>query len=242
MIWLFDCTSLISLQLIPLPVYPVGHFPHFQEPSGKLVHWAPSKHGLERHPSVEMHISDWLNLETQTSTIWRVEWHYNSPIGQACLLQSWLAFASPTQSLPSYLGTGLLQRRLRFWTPPPQVAEQVSQGDHGPQPPLTMKKYTIKKIRFLNFLFFFKHYTRRSLTRTWWFLTPLGLPTFTLAIFAFHLRSWRVTETNASDNASTTGDRAGGPGWPVTPAAILFNCWKWKMQIVTFPLNCEEKL
>lgn len=76
---------------------------------------------------------------TTTSLGYRVERHYCSPIGQTCLLHSWLLFASPTHSLPPYLGAGLLQRRLRLWTPPPQVMEQASQGDHGPQPPLTMK-------------------------------------------------------------------------------------------------------
>lgn len=46
-------TSSMSWQWIPSPVYPSGHSPHFQEPSGKLVHLAPAKQGLERQPSLE---------------------------------------------------------------------------------------------------------------------------------------------------------------------------------------------
>lgn len=48
---LSSLTSSMSLHLMPFPEYPVGHFPHFQVPSGKLVHLAPAKQGLDRHPS-----------------------------------------------------------------------------------------------------------------------------------------------------------------------------------------------
>uniref|UniRef100_A0A0E9XKX8 Uncharacterized protein n=1 Tax=Anguilla anguilla TaxID=7936 RepID=A0A0E9XKX8_ANGAN len=56
-------------------------------------------------------------------------------MGQSCLLQSWVAFSSPTQSFPPYLGDGSLQIRLRVWTPPPQVTVQVSHRDQGPHSP-----------------------------------------------------------------------------------------------------------
>ena len=62
------------------------------------------------------------------------------PMGQSCLLQIWFSVTSPTQSLPPNWGVGLLQSRLRFCTPPPQVTEQMSHGDQGPQPPLTVRK------------------------------------------------------------------------------------------------------
>ena len=61
-----------------------------------------------------------------------------SPTGQDFLLHIWVTLASPTHSLPSYFGSGSLHRRLRVWTPPPQVRLHVSHGDHGPQLPLTV--------------------------------------------------------------------------------------------------------
>ena len=67
---------------------------------------------------------------------------HDSPIGQSCLLQIWFSVASPTQSLPPNWGVGLLQSRLRVCTPPPQVTEQMSHSDQGPQPPLTARKRT----------------------------------------------------------------------------------------------------
>lgn len=70
------------------------------------------------------------------------------PIGQSCLLHTWDAVASPTQSFPPYLGTGAVQRRLRVWIPPLQVTVQMSQGDQGPQPPLT-KKWIKSNIHYL---------------------------------------------------------------------------------------------
>lgn len=62
------------------------------------------------------------------------------PMGQSCLLQIWFSVTSPMHSLPPNWGVGLLQSRLRFCTPPPQVTEQMSHGDQGPQPPLTVRK------------------------------------------------------------------------------------------------------
>lgn len=68
-----------------------------------------------------------------------------SPMGQSCLLQTWFSITSPTQSLPPNWGAGLLQSRLRFCAPPPQVTEQMSHGDQGPQPPLTRRKQTTRR-------------------------------------------------------------------------------------------------
>lgn len=60
-------------------------------------------------------------------------------MGHCSVLHNCSSLAGPTQSLPPNLGIGSLQRRSLFWDPPPQVTEHVSQGDHGPQPPLTEK-------------------------------------------------------------------------------------------------------
>lgn len=65
-----------------------------------------------------------------------------SPMGQAFLLHIWTSLTSPTHSLPPYFGAGSLHRRLRVWTPPPQVRLQVSHGDQGPQLPLTKRHMT----------------------------------------------------------------------------------------------------
>lgn len=70
---------------------------------------------------------------------WDTQTHTNthSPIGHSCLLQASLSLVSPGHFLPPYWGLGLLQTRVRPLTPPPQVAEQIAHGDHGPQPPST---------------------------------------------------------------------------------------------------------
>lgn len=70
------------------------------------------------------------------------------PIGQAWLLHTWDIVPSPWQSFPPYLGTGSVQRRLRYWTPPLQVTVQVSHGDQGPQPPST-RGYHKNNIQYL---------------------------------------------------------------------------------------------
>lgn len=44
-------TSSRSSQWVPLPRKPTGQEPQDQEPSGKLLHWAPGKQGLDRQPS-----------------------------------------------------------------------------------------------------------------------------------------------------------------------------------------------
>lgn len=67
-------TSSMSSQWIPSPVNPTGHPPHFQEPSGKLVHFAPAKQGLDRQPSLKkkiMKISfwEWDNFGNRRQTI-----------------------------------------------------------------------------------------------------------------------------------------------------------------------------
>lgn len=36
---------------MPLPRKPTGQAPQDQEPSGKLLHWAPGKQGLDKQPS-----------------------------------------------------------------------------------------------------------------------------------------------------------------------------------------------
>lgn len=45
-------TSSRSSQCVPLPRKPTGQEPQDQEPSGKLLHWAPGKQGLDKQPSV----------------------------------------------------------------------------------------------------------------------------------------------------------------------------------------------
>ena len=40
---------------------------------------------------------------------------------------------------PSNCGIGLSHNLIRFWVPPPQLAEQVSHLPHFPQPPFTLK-------------------------------------------------------------------------------------------------------
>lgn len=96
-----------SSQWVPLPRKPTGQEPQDQEPSGKLLHLAPGKHGLDRHPS----------------------------IGQLLLLHIWCSVTSPTQSFPPYWGSGLLQTRVRSRIPPAQVTVQADQGDQGLQRP-----------------------------------------------------------------------------------------------------------
>lgn len=44
-------TSSRSSQCVPLPRKPTGQEPQDQEPSGKLLHWAPGKQGLDKQPS-----------------------------------------------------------------------------------------------------------------------------------------------------------------------------------------------
>lgn len=44
-------TSSRSSQWVPLPRKPTGQEPQDQEPSGKLLHSAPGKQGLDRQPS-----------------------------------------------------------------------------------------------------------------------------------------------------------------------------------------------
>ena len=46
-------TSSRSSQCVPLPRKPTGQAPQDQEPSGKLLHSAPGKHGLDKQPSAK---------------------------------------------------------------------------------------------------------------------------------------------------------------------------------------------
>ncbi len=158
---------------------------------------------------------------------------YNaSPIGQAFLLHIWVSLASPTHSLPPYFGAGSLHRRLRVWTPPPQVRVQVSHGDQGPQLPLT--KADKKKTWFISILAVYntqmqpgsKH-LMVGLTWARRLLTLLGLPALSLTVLASKLRGGGVAEADTGDDTSTTGDWAGWPGWPMAPAAVLLD---WRPQ------------
>ncbi len=64
----------------------------------------------------------------------------NIPTGQSCLLQESESLDSPGHFLPSYCGRGLLHTCVRVLVPPPQVVEQIAQGDHGPQAPSTTRQ------------------------------------------------------------------------------------------------------
>ena len=55
------------------------------------------------------------------------------------IAQSRVAPDSPSQSLPSFLGSGLSHSRLRIWLPEPHVTGQVDQSPHAPHPPSTDK-------------------------------------------------------------------------------------------------------
>ena len=52
MIWCIR-TSLTSVHDWPSPLKPTGHGPHWNTPSSVLRQSTPSKHGLERHPSIK---------------------------------------------------------------------------------------------------------------------------------------------------------------------------------------------
>lgn len=56
-------------------------------------------------------------------------------MGHFCLLHTSLSIESPIHFRPPYCGVGLLHSLSRLFKPPSHVAEQVAQGDHGPQPP-----------------------------------------------------------------------------------------------------------
>lgn len=148
------------------------------------------------------------------------------PIGQAFLLHIWVSLASPTHSLPPNFGAGSLHRRLRVWRPPPQVRLQVSHGDHGPQLPLTTEKISRKHDKFISLLCVVSvPYSEQmvGLTGALRFLTLLSLPALSLTLLASKLRDGGVAEADTGYDTSTTGDRAGRPGWPKAPAAVLLD-------------------
>lgn len=119
-------------------MYPTGHSPHDQEPSGKLVHLVPAKHGLERQPSVHDRIElCYFCLTRILSLILNNEAFHVSPTGHSWALHKRLPLESPRHSFPPYLGAGLLHKRCLRCSPPPHVTEQESHGDQGPQPPFT---------------------------------------------------------------------------------------------------------
>jgi len=62
-------------------------------------------------------------------------WKFVSPAVQFCELQDCDPLELPTQSAPPFVGGGLLQRRVRDWVPPPQVALHVPHALHSPQFP-----------------------------------------------------------------------------------------------------------
>lgn len=64
-----------------------------------------------------------------------------------------------------------------------------------------------------------------ELTRARRLLTLLRLSTLSNTALASKLGGGGVTQTDTRDDTSTTGDRAGGPRRPVTPAAILLD-WR----------------
>lgn len=57
------------------------------------------------------------------------------PVGQFSVLQERKRVRRPSQYLPPFRGTGLVQSREENWTPPPQLLEQSPHGPQGPQPP-----------------------------------------------------------------------------------------------------------
>lgn len=57
------------------------------------------------------------------------------PVGQFSVLQERKRVRRPSQYLPPFFGTGLVQSREENWTPPPQLREQSPHGPQGPQPP-----------------------------------------------------------------------------------------------------------
>lgn len=133
-----------------------------------------------------------------------------SPIGQDLLLQVWMSLASPTHSFPPCFGSGSLQRRLRIWTPPPQVRVHVSHGDQGPQLPLTADNKEKTLISFYD-PYCISHLMVGwpELTRARRLLTLLSLSTLSYTAFASKLGGGGVTQTDTGDDTSTTGDRAG---------------------------------
>ncbi len=63
--------------------------------------------------------------------------------GHACVLQACDSDALPAQAAPPFEGAGLLHRRVRVWSPLPQVLLQEPQADQAPQLPLTAKNIII---------------------------------------------------------------------------------------------------
>lgn len=133
-------------------------------------------------------------------------------------------------SSPPYLGAGSVQRRLRFWTPPPQVAVQVFQRDQGPHPPLTRKIGN----RIISILCLIlkrnklalccRSCTVAGLTRTRRLLANFSFASLSLTVSPAHLGRGGVAEADACNDALAAGHGAGGPGRPVAPATVLFNC------------------
>ena len=59
--------------------------------------------------------------------------------GQGFKLQLCVTIETPTQSVPPCAGEGLLQLRLRLWTPPLQLTEHAFQACQEPHWPFTVK-------------------------------------------------------------------------------------------------------
>ena len=61
--------------------------------------------------------------------------------GQCLVLHLRVCFPSPTHGFPPYAGGGLVQDRVRYCEPEPQVLEHLHHLPQGLQPPFTAKKH-----------------------------------------------------------------------------------------------------
>ena len=106
------------------------------------IRWKWLNFVLALFSCVPIEVSKILNAKLSWLCYWKLTLQANKLHSRDCLPEP-----NMVQSFPPICGTGLSQKRLLSWTPPPQSASHGNHGDHMPYPPSTAQMNNNTKVK-----------------------------------------------------------------------------------------------